>query len=183
MDMIRLNNKWKNTKVLGATLAFIIGYLLGCYIQSAHAVADINALRCQGADTLGNPMQTITTGQSNPNSLQTPKTQSTTAANGIMTVSIAALAGKTTYISGMVITGSGATAASVITVTITNTVTQTMNYNIVIPAGVTTTITPLVVSFVPSIPANAVNTIITVTVPAFGAGNTNAAVSIWGFIE
>lgn len=111
----------------------------------------------------------------------TPITGSNTGAASAANVTLAAAAGKFTYITGFQITGAGATAASVITVTVTGTVTGTMNYNIVVPAGVTASITPLVVTFPVPVPSSAVNTAITVNVPSFGAGNTNSAVSAQGF--
>jgi hypothetical protein len=43
-------------------------------------------------------------------------------------------------------------------------------------------ITPLVVPFIPPLPASAVNTNIVVTVAAAGAGNTNMAVVSHGYI-
>ena len=90
-------------------------------------------------------------------------------------------AAKRTYISGLVVTGAGATAGSVITVTLTNTVGGTMNFKVVVPAGAGTSITPLVVNFIPPVPAGALNQGIAVTVPSFGAGNTDAAFSAWGY--
>ena len=82
---------------------------------------------------------------------------------------------------GFIITGAGATAASVVTVTVTGTITGTLSFALVIPAGATTSITPLIVEFSRPIPASAANTAIVVNVPSFGAGNTNAAVVAHGF--
>jgi hypothetical protein len=93
---------------------------------------------------------------------------------------LAAAAGKRTYITGFSITGGGATAASVIAITITG-LTNTLNYRVAVPAGATVGITPLVVSFKRPIPASADNTAIVVNVPSFGAGNTNAAAAASGF--
>lgn len=91
-------------------------------------------------------------------------------------------AGVTTYVQGFAITGAGATAGSVIAVTLTGTIGGTLNYQIAIPAGAGTSITPLVVEFTgQGIPASAPNTAITLNVPSFGAGNTNAAASIHGY--
>ena len=119
--------------------------------------------------------------QSASSSVQTPLTGSATGAASAANVTLAGTAAKTTYITGFQITGAGATAASVISVTITGTVTGTMNYNIAVPAGITTSITPLIVSFPIPVPASAVNTAIVVNVPSFGAGNTNSAVAAQGF--
>lgn len=49
------------------------------------------------------------------------------------------------------------------------------------PLGATAALTSLIVAYTRPIPASAVNTAITVNVPSFGAGNTNAAVTAHGF--
>jgi len=55
--------------------------------------------------------------------------------------------------------------------------------NAVIPYGVGVDIGRLIVTFpYPGLPANAANTAITLNVPSFGAGNTNAAVNIEGYL-
>lgn len=103
-------------------------------------------------------------------------------ANASAAASISAVAAKTNYVTGFTITASGATAASVQTATLAGLVGGvTLSYTFVFPAGATTVATPLIVTFPTPIPANAANTAITVTLPAGGAGNTNAAVTIHGF--
>jgi len=103
-------------------------------------------------------------------------------ANGAAVATLSASSnGKTTYISGFTITASGATAASVVTATITGLLGGTLSYTISVPAGVTTGIVPLSVAFNPPLPASAAQTAISVTLPALGAGNTNATVSASGF--
>jgi hypothetical protein len=97
-------------------------------------------------------------------------------------VSLPAVAGKTNWLTGFEVTGAGATAASVITVTITGTITGTLNYQLPIPAGAAVGVTPLVVEFPVPIPASGVNTAIALNVPSFGAGNTNAAAVIHGYV-
>jgi hypothetical protein len=101
------------------------------------------------------------------------------AASAVAT--LAAAAGKTTYISGFDVTGGGATAGSIITATVTGLLGGTQSYNIAVPTGVTLGITPLAVVFNPPFPASAVNTAIVVTVPSLGAGNTNAVANARGF--
>lgn len=93
---------------------------------------------------------------------------------------LAAAAGMRTYISGFVITGGGATAASVVSVTITG-LANTLNFDIPVPAGAAAGIQPLWVEFDPPLPASAENTAIVLNVPSFGAGNTKASASAWGF--
>lgn len=91
-------------------------------------------------------------------------------------------AGKTMYITGFMVTGAGATSASVITVTITGTISGTLNYSLAIPAGATAAVTPLGQTFAVPIAASATNTNIVVNVPSFGAGNTNASASAYGIL-
>lgn len=86
-----------------------------------------------------------------------------------------------TWITGFQVTGAGATAASVILVTVTGVQGGTMTYALVVPAGATTSITPLAVPFQPAVRSSAINTAIAVSVPSFGAGNTNAAVTAQGY--
>jgi hypothetical protein len=104
-------------------------------------------------------------------------------ANAAAVASLPAVAGKTNYISGFIITGAGATAAAVVDATLAGLLGGTEHFTITAPAGVTVGIAPLNVNFNPPIPASAVNTAITLTLPALGAGNTNAAVSLRGFVQ
>lgn len=102
-------------------------------------------------------------------------------ANASAVATLAGAAGVTTYITGFVITAAGATAASVVNATVVGLVGGTQTYTFVFPAGATVAATPLVVQFPKPVPASAVNTAIVVTLPAGGAGNTNAAVNATGF--
>lgn len=102
-------------------------------------------------------------------------------ANATATATIPAVAGRTGYLTGFEVTGAGATAGSVVNLTVTGLLGGTATYSVVVPTGVTTSITPLVVGVNPPLPASAVNTAIVVSVPAFGAGSTNAAVVAHGF--
>lgn len=92
-----------------------------------------------------------------------------------------AVASRTTYITGFEITGAGATAGSVVLATLTGLLGGTATYAVAVPAGVLVGVTPLVVQFSRPMPASAVNTAITLTLPSLGAGNTNAAVVAHGF--
>lgn len=111
----------------------------------------------------------------------TPKTgTSGNVANGSAVAQLAAVSGKTNYITGLQITAAGATAALVANVTVTGTGT-TMTYTFVFPAGATTAAQSLIVDFPVPVGASATNTAIVVTLPASGAGGTNAAVSVQGY--
>lgn len=102
-------------------------------------------------------------------------------AAAVATATLAGAAGVTTYITGFEFTSSGATAASVVTITITGTVTGTMHYTLAVVAGATLTNQPMVVQFSPAIPASAANTSIVVSAPSLGAGNTNATMVAHGY--
>lgn len=86
-----------------------------------------------------------------------------------------------TYISGFEVTGAGATAALVVTVTVTGTLGGTLSYTYTATAGVTLANNPLIVEFNPPLQASALNTAIVVSCPSLGAGNTNNTVVVHGF--
>lgn len=109
-------------------------------------------------------------------------TQGASGAASVLQVTIVSAVGKTAYVSGFSITGAGATAASVVGATLTGLIASNHTYKIAVPAGATVGITPLIVTFNPPIPASATNTNIQLSVPSFGAGNTDAAASIWGYV-
>ena len=104
-------------------------------------------------------------------------------ANAIATATLVSAASKTAWLTKVVVTGAGATAASVVSVTITGLVGGTRTYTVTVPAGATTAIAPLILDFGDGIPASATNTVITVSVPAFGAGNTNVSVNVEGYVR
>jgi hypothetical protein len=93
---------------------------------------------------------------------------------------LAASAGKRTFITGFHVGGLGATGASVITLTVTG-ISVTMTYRFSVPAGATLISPTLDVEFARPIPASADNTAIVVNVPTFGAGNTAADASARGY--
>lgn len=94
---------------------------------------------------------------------------------------LAAAAGKTTYITGFSVTGGGATGASVVQVVVSGLLGGSQTYNVPVPAGVTLGIVPLKVDFETPLPASAANTAIVVTCPSLGAGNAHAAANAWGY--
>lgn len=113
----------------------------------------------------------------------TPITASSAnVANASAVATLAGVSAKTTYICGFHITSAGSTGAAVVTPTITGTITGTMNFTYATVAGVTL-MNPILSQNMGGvcIPASAVNTAIVVTLPALGAGNTNATVNAWGY--
>ena len=110
---------------------------------------------------------------------------SATNAASILAPALPAVAGKTNYVTGFDISGGGATGASVITAVLSGP-TNSLNYIINVIAGATgpgdAQETIMQVRFPQPIPASAVNTAITLTVPSFGSGNNAAAANIYGFV-
>lgn len=102
-------------------------------------------------------------------------------ANANAVATLAAAAGKTTYISGFQMTASGSTAGLAVTATVAGVLSGTMNYTFTFPAGVLVSAQPLVVEFPEPVPGSAVNTAIVVTLPASGTGGTNATAVAQGF--
>jgi hypothetical protein len=135
-------------------------------------------LTMQG-DASGQPVPVSVIGTVTLAGAPTPVNDSATGGNAIQAATLAAAVGKTTRCYGFQVTGSGATVGAVVTVTVTGPAT-TQNYVVAVPAGILLGIAPLVVSFVPPLEASATNTAIVVSVPAFGAGNTAAAVAAQG---
>lgn len=104
-------------------------------------------------------------------------------ANAIATATLVSAASKRTHLTKVVVHGAGATGASVVALTITGLTGGTRTFNIVVPAGVTTSIVPLILDFEGGFPASADNTPIVASLAAFGAGNTNAGVSVYGYTK
>lgn len=112
----------------------------------------------------------------------TPVTSSSgNVANASAAATLAGAAGLTTYLAGFVITGGGATAASLVDVTVTGLLGGTATHTLGVVAGATLPNAALIARFVPPIPASGLNTAIVVTVPALGAGNTKSTVMAHGF--
>ena len=117
-----------------------------------------------------------------PNSSAAKLTNSSgNVAAATATATMAAANGLLNYVCGFSITGAGATGASVINPTLTGLNGGTITYTMAIVAGATLAQPQLDLRFSPCQPATALNTAITLTVPSFGAGNTNATVSIYGY--
>lgn len=93
---------------------------------------------------------------------------------------LAAAAGFRTHLAGLYVSGGGATAASIIQITVTG-LASAVSFNLAIPAGAAVGVNPLWLEFDPPLPASADNTAIVVNVPTFGAGNTAASATAWGF--
>lgn len=87
-----------------------------------------------------------------------------------------------TYVTGFEVTASGATAGLPVLVTLTGLLGGTLTWIFTYPAGALVGATPLVVEFDPALPCVDVNTDAVLTLPASGAGGTNASVVMHGFV-
>jgi hypothetical protein len=81
--------------------------------------------------------------------------------------------GKTAWITGFEITGSGSASGGPVTVAITGLLGGTIHYTYTAAIGVLAQNEPLIIEFPDEISASATNTDIVVTCPALGTGNTN----------
>ena len=162
-------------------LAASVAVVLLALVLRSPAAPDPVAIKVQGPDTIGNAIPTITAGTPATGTSVTPITASSTGSNASQAATLAGVAAKTTYISGVAFTSGGSTAGGTITCTITGTVSGTLNFTFDVATGATATSNPLIMQFSPPIPGSAVNTAIVATIPAAGAGNTGQSVSAWGF--
>jgi hypothetical protein len=102
-------------------------------------------------------------------------------AASIAAATLPAASGKTTYITGFSVVGTGATSATVVDVTVSDG-TWTLTYPLNVPAtSAAIQLQPLVVNFGPALPASASNTTIVVSCPSLGAGNAHVCTNAQGY--
>jgi hypothetical protein len=110
------------------------------------------------------------------------KTSGNVAA-AVATATLPAVSGKTNYLTGFDITSSGSTAAAVVLAALTGLLGGTINYVYATVAGATLANPTLSVRFDIPLPASAANTAISLSLPTLGAGNTNAVVNLYGYVQ
>lgn len=113
-----------------------------------------------------------------PQQITTQNNFAGTGAASAIVLTVPATPNAVNQVSGFTVSGTGATAGSTIVITLAGVQGGTQSYEYVVPAGVTTAAPTLSISFNPPIQASGPNTAITLTVPSFGAGNTNAAAEL-----
>jgi hypothetical protein len=151
--------------------ANITAYTSGAITVTAHAVPGSFSPRVTNVNTIS-PY---------PSGATAITASSGNVAAATAAATLAAVAGKTTYITGFAITGTGATGALAVSVTVTGVITGTMTYTYAAAAGAAVENTPLVVQFPYPIPASTTNTTIVVSCPTLGTGNTNNTANAYGF--
>lgn len=102
-------------------------------------------------------------------------------ANASAVATLTGIATTTVYIAGFQVTGSGSTAALPVACTVAGLLGGSQVYTYTFAAGVLVGNQPLIVVYDPPIPASAINTPISVTCGAGGAGNTRNSVVAYGF--
>jgi hypothetical protein len=85
------------------------------------------------------------------------------------------------YLSGFSVTGAGATAGAAVSVTVAGLLGGSRIFTYTFATGAVVGNSPLVMAFDPPLPASAINTAISVTCPASGAGGTNNTVVAQGY--
>jgi len=108
-----------------------------------------------------------------------PLTATSTGANAPITATLPAAAGKTTYVTSLQASATGASAPSVVNVTLVGALGGTLSWQKVNPSG--SEMPVLSLNFNPPCPASALNTALVLTMPAAGAGTVGQSVSIQGF--
>ena len=133
-----------------------------------------------------NPFRTVQAGGGLPvdskGVVATPGKQSTNVANAVASASTGSAVGKTSYLTGLTVTGSGATVGTTVQVTITGLLGGSISYNYTAETGADKGNRPLNINFIPPLPASGPGTGILATCPALGAGNLANMVTITGFI-
>lgn len=138
-----------------------------------------------GANDPGLPVRAISPVSGNtklPAGAVTVRAASGNVTNNTASAALPAVAAKTNYLTGFIVTASGASSGLIVNGTITGLLGGTYTFTFGFPAGVLVMAVPLVVMLDTPMPASAVNTAITISLPAGGTGNTNAAVEIQGYV-
>jgi hypothetical protein len=143
---------------------------------------DATAIAIQGPDSLsGNPLPTYNAPIGVTGGVPAFKGSTNTQANAACNVSLTAEVGRTNFLTQIIVTATGATAASELDVNITNLVGGTLHMAFVIPVGALVQATPLVIQFIPPIPATGTNVAINGNMGAAGAGNTQQTMALYGY--
>lgn len=132
-------------------------------------------------DASGNLKVVSSEGPTEPSTPVIKTSGNVAAASAVATMP--AVAGKTNFIEGFDITSGGSTAAALVLAALTGVLGGTLSYVYGTVAGATLINSPLSVRFSPPLPASAVNTAIALTLPSLGTGNTNAIVTVYGYVQ
>ena len=102
-------------------------------------------------------------------------------ANAQAQVIIPPVVGKTFYLTGFEVTGSGATAGLPVTVTVQDLLGGTLLYSYCAAVGALVSNQPLIVQYNQPLPARLPNQSVTITCPALGTANTQNMIAAHGY--
>lgn len=111
----------------------------------------------------------------------TPVRATATGSNATTAASLAAAVGKTTYLSSIIVSGLSPTAVGSNGLTLNGVLGGAITYSLPLPAASAQGAAFQQIDFNPPIPASAVNTAISASSAAFGAGSTYQMVEVVGF--
>lgn len=111
----------------------------------------------------------------------TPVQSGDNQANAALSASLPAAVGKTTYLTGLSISGGGSTAGAAVAGSLTGLLGGTRAFTVIVPAGALVPMQPLTLNFNPPLPASGLNTAIALSVGAGGAGNAGISAMLTGF--
>lgn len=159
--------------------------LMGWSIREATGLAGAIVEIISGSSASGEILAELAlTAGFDPTASQTPQQATSSGGNAQQVVSITAGAGLFAFLTSLRITGLGATAATVVTATLTGLQGGTISYPVTVPTGATVAITPVTDTFgTRGGQAAATGGTISLTLPAFGAGNTLEMASITGYVQ
>lgn len=151
---------------------------------AAAAALFVPAVRAQFADPIG-ILQVLTDfyGTGVNGSASRLNASSGNVAAATATATLPAVAAKMNYLTGVDIDTAGATAAACVNLTITGLAGGTQTVPFCTVAGAAVQNIRMQIRPPAPLPASAVNVAIAAVLPSLGAGNTNAAVNAYGFVQ
>jgi hypothetical protein len=160
-------------------------YLLGWSARESTGLAGAVAELIDGGDNNGSLLGVICLDSGfDPSSSQTPAANTANGANSVATATIGGGAGTLAFVTSIRIEGLGATAATEVQATLTGVLGGTITYPVNVPAGAAVPIAPIEDNFGGrGLQASAAGVAISLSLPAFGAGNTFSEVEVQGYIQ
>lgn len=157
--------------------------LMGWSIRESTGLAGAMVELISGSSSAGELLATVALNSGfDLSAAQTPLANTASGANAVQTATITPAAGVFAFVTSLRITGLGATGATVVTATLAGVQGSTISYPVTVPAGATTAITPVTDAFgTRGLQGSAAGGAITLTLPAFGAGNTLELAELTGY--
>jgi hypothetical protein len=159
--------------------------LLGWSFRESTGLGGAVAELIDGGDNNGSLAGCIDlTAGFDPAASQSPQANTAAGANSIATATIGGGAGTLVFVTSLRIEGLGATGATEVQAVLAGVLGGAITYPVTVPAGVAVAIPAIEDQFGGrGLQASAVAQAITLTLPAFGAGNTFSEVELQGYIQ